>query len=225
MTRPMPAKRLLGAKKREILIEWINDRANTFTIKEVEEEFEVHYQTAFNWVRTLETEGLVQVVDSAGKTNLYRACAPVGGFDPESMNARALRITSGKGKEELSIAEWAVSHMQSAGIPRIAHGLIYLFVRSYYYDAPDHQHLRGVMTPLEVRTAIEKDLRDIEDNIAIVRQILSLRVPWVEGPTMSLRFGAQPAGFDLARAVEASKTFQEALGLKETRETNQENNG
>lgn len=218
MTHPMPSKRLLGAKQREVLLEWIDDREGTFTIKDIEDEYEVHYQTAFNWMRTLETEGLVQVSGKGpdGKTNLYHASAPVGGYDPESMNSRALRIAWGKDKQELSIAEWVVPHHTQDYMEAIGSAFFYLFVRSYYYDAPDHQHLRGVASPIEVRAAVEKIVKFMEAELNAIRQILALRVPWVEGPSFSLRFGAQPAGFDLTKAVEMAQAFQrDVLGYKE----------
>lgn len=214
----MTNKRLLGNKQRELLLDWIEDREGTFTIKDIEEEFNNHYQTAFNWVRTLETEGLVQVVGKEGKTNLYSACTPVGGHDPESMNARALRIawSPGKDKKELSVAEWASGHVDQMPVGAACGAMLYLFIRSYYYDAPDHQHLRGVASPIEVRAAMEKILKFIEAEAHVIRQLLALRAPWVEGPSLALRFGNPVGGFGMDAAMEKAQAFQrDVLGYKE----------
>lgn len=209
-------KTRLSNKQREVLIEWVNDRNDSFTIAEVQDIYEVHYMTAHSWVRTLENEGLIELVEKAGKTHHYRAAPPVGGFDQETMNARALRVTFGPSKKELSIAEWASGHCENNPVPAATAGMLYLFVRSYYYDAPDHQHLRGVATPLEVRGAMDKILRAMEAEANVVRQLLALRAPWIEGPSMALRFGNPVAGFEMTEAVNMAQGFQrDVLGYKE----------
>lgn len=194
------SKSTMRPDKKEALVEWIGDFPNGATTQEIADAFEVHYQTAYGWVKQLEEERLVRK----------------GDFKQPYRYVTEARTQSGPilvrhGKYRVTPAAWAMTSLQEAGLAKLAHAFVYLFVRSYYYDAPDQQHLRGVLTPQEVRDLIEEVVKDVESQLAIAKQLLSIRTPWSEGPLFAQRFGSPPVGLTMQDAVDAARLFSRAI--------------
>jgi len=138
-----------------------------------------------------------------GKTQFVKGTGEA--ISTEQAVLRSLKVQ--RGNKTLDLAEWAATHLQDSSIVYCAAGVIYLFVRSYYADAPDHQHLRGVISSVDVRAFIANMLKELKKDIEVIEQILSYRVPFNEGGDLAQRFGTPPVGFDMNAAMEVARNF------------------
>lgn len=197
----------MSARYRELIVEWITDLGQPFTIDELANHFDIHYQTAWKYVRGLTDTGILDKVDDRrlGTRNDLYSLAGSDEITPE----QALRIRFGN--DNLTLAEWACGNLENADIPKIAHGMMYLFVRSYYADAPDHQHLRGIHDPVQVRSFIADKLKELKKSVRAIEEMLSYRLPFDEGSKLAQRFGNPPVGFDQTQALTKAEIFSGVL--------------
>lgn len=205
MTTPTELKPML----REALLSWMKDRDKPFTVDDVAERFSKHYQTAWKWMRRLEFEGMIEEHPmTRGRASQWVLCV-----SPDTGDQRAVRIAHGN--KQLTIAEWAGDRRGAPNVAIAAKGLLYLFIRSYYEDAPDHQHLRGRIPAADVRAIIARQLDLIEEDVSVIRQLLAYRGPWQEGSELAQRFGVLPVGTTMLDVAQEAELFDKLFGPKD----------
>lgn len=199
----------LDPVRREMLLDWMDQRSQAFTIKDVSVSQGVHYQTAWAWMQLLRDEGLVERNGQRdGRADLYVRKA--GAFENEQHRGqRAIRVAHG-GKH-VTIAQWVAQNLSDSNVAASAHALAYLLIRSYYADAADYQHLRGSIPALEVRAFVARAVAAIKEDLHVLEQLLGYRVPWGEGSELALRFGDLPVGTTMLSLQERAAFFTQQI--------------
>jgi len=173
--------------QRELIIEWMNSLSDPFTVEDLKQQFDVHHMTAYRWMRELETDRVVVRHPFRKVRSIQYTMAPdfaTNDIDPE---AAAIQVRFGNNSIQLS--EF-VQALGSDGRMRTVGGILeYLFVRSYYADSPDHQHLRGTITTADARTIVINQLTDMRRLCDAVEQLIAYTSVWREGGDLSRRFG------------------------------------
>jgi len=187
-------------------------QADPFTVKDVEVHFGKHYLTSYRWIKQLQAEGFVELYPMRrGRADQYvlvegslEAAAPGVANDA---GARALRVACGN--EQLTVAAWACRNLETSAIPAIAHGLLYLYARSYYAGVPDHEHLRGPVPAVDVRAFIAQQLAALKRDLSAIEQLMSFKQPWEETDALAQRFGDFPPGVTMTVVLERAHLFLE----------------
>lgn len=215
----------LNPQQRELLIEWVQSMAAKslpITIEDVSQHFQVHYQTARDWVSQLEQMSILKRHPfRAGRKVQYVLSANGEGSLTETEDPFIQVV---RGAETLSLADWVsgtrpvkdpVPLLRDGKLASIGAAMAYLYVRSYYADAPDHQHLRGITTPVEVRAFVGARLAQLRLDLEVVEQMLSYSGPWREGGEFARRFGLVA---DLAGVMQVAQQGERII--QEWRERN-----
>lgn len=183
----MPVVKLSGSAK-ELVMEWVGALESAFTIEDMAQQFSVHEQTARRWVWQLKDECLlVESPIKRGRRSQFlqaREITSNGMYDE-----MAAAIKAARGNSQVTIAEWARDTAGNDNLSKAALAMVYLYVRSYYSESPDHQHLRGTIPPVEVRAYVASLLSDLRKDVEVLEQLVAYNTPWTEGGEISRRFG------------------------------------
>lgn len=195
----------INERQLDYIMNWARDRDAPFTVKDLQLYANVHYQTAYGWIRDMERTGYLERLPMRAAGSRSDQFVLLKGEVGDLQNRADLKLR--RGQASISPAFWATTHINATDMASVAYAVLYLFTRSYYNDAPDHQHLRGTVTPVAVRAFIASRLKELEKDIEIVRQLLSFRVLFDEGSEFAQRFGIPAEGFDMLQATEAARVF------------------
>lgn len=205
----MPAKSLQPVQK-ELLLEWIAELADPVTIKDIALKYDVHAQTARLWVNQLRDEGLMTEHPMRRGRELQfirtkEGSGEIRNGEPSYRDPDDVAIRMVRGKDQITPAEFSLSNLQNASMPRMAAAITYLFVRSYFADMPDHQHLRGTTPAIEVRAFLAEILQQTEKDMEVLRQLISFGAPWRDDGEFAMRFGNMT---DLNGAMQVAQQFE-----------------
>lgn len=204
----MPAKPLSSMQK-ELVIEYLLSLDRPFTNEDLATRWDVHEQTSRLWISQLRNEGVIadHPMRLGRKLQFVLSMEGTGRVDVDDPELRAVRVV--QGKEQVTPAQWSRGNLQNSSVVLGAAVMQYLFVRSYYADSPDHQHLRGTVSPVEARAFFAELIKDLEANLEVMRQLLAYNAPWIEGGDFARRFGMMDnlaASMGVATQVEAKIT-------------------
>lgn len=204
----------LNPQQREAILDWMRAQSDPFTYRDVELYFNVHYLTAYKWVNTLKTEGFVaRYPFRRGRADQFvvnaEAMSPSTPGVHSEAALRALRVA--RGNDQLSVAQWATANVEHASIAAIARAMLYLYARSYYFGAPEHEHLRGPIPVVEVRSFIAEQLAQVKRDVAVIEQLLSFKQPWGEDDALAQRFGEFPPGTTMTQVLEMAHFYTRVI--------------
>jgi hypothetical protein len=178
----------LSYERQEVVLDWIRDHG-MFDYYELRAQFNVHYVVARSWVNDLIKRGLVcEYPIRKGNRKVFMLDKREGAQD------KVFPIQVAFDGKPHTIAEVTSLFAQSRNPYRnnINAQLAYLFLRSYWTNSTDAQQqaLRGVHTPVEVRSRMMLVKSDLENLLTLVEDLLVNRVIWEEGLEFAQRFGA-----------------------------------
>jgi hypothetical protein len=204
----------IDPQQRELLLDWAREQNDPFTHQDVSTFFQVHYLTGYRWVKQLVREGFFERYPiRRGRADQFivvkEAMEPAAPGVHSEASLRAIRVACGN--DQLSIAAWAMRNLNNTSIAAVAHGLLYLYTRSYYHGAPEHEHLRGPAPVVEVRTFVANQLNMLKRDIAVIEQVLQFKQPWIEDDELAQRFGEFPPGTTMTQVLEKAHLFADAI--------------
>lgn len=199
----------LDPRQREFILDWIGEQKDPVTYDDLAHRCGVHYQTARTWIIMLEHEGLLtEYPIRQGNRKRFM----ISKSQPEEAG-RVVRgpMMIARGTEQMTFMDWAARNLNNTFIAQVAHGMIYLYVRSYFANSPDHQHLRGVKVPVEVRTMILEWVDQAKRDLGAIQQMLSYQGAWHEGGELAERFGPLPVGIEMSEVIQKAAFFHQQV--------------
>lgn len=213
------AKARLHGHRRQQILTFLAQYEGEWGVDDLAEHFKVAYQTAHEWKRQLEHEQMVTRTSTPGRRVQYMITE--GGIvaldkdidsptPPVGVDSAAIKITYQRLR--VPLAEWALPKVWGGNVNLTnlaGAALIYLFIRSYFADAPDHQHLRGSIPAKDIHTYLLNIRKSLRDELNVLDQLLSFPSPWEEGSEFSQRFGGLHDQFGLDHCIQVAAKFHQ----------------